>query len=193
MSSPAALIATAEVRAAAKSFAAWKARHVRLCQFPGFTARYHAAAAQRHVTIIWNSGPQRLTAWQQSKERARIIGELLPLVAGATSVGNEPGRRTQRSPDNCYLRDFSQLARMETRTEMGENSRCPARYPGYRECISSRQHRTVFCHWTPMLRFDTYGTSGRMLAAPERANCSGIQSFIGTRTVRSPFFPGWFP
>src|SRR5207248_2078169 len=73
MSSPAALIATAKVRAGSEdAFAAWKARHdAALAKFPGFISS-DIMPPDKHSdmwTIILNfRSTSELTAWQQSKD-----------------------------------------------------------------------------------------------------------------------------
>ena len=153
MSSPAALIATAKVRAGSEdAFAAWKARHdAALAKFPGFISS-DIMPPDKHSdmwTIILNfRSTSELTAWQQSKERAAIIGELLPLVAGG-NFGEVMNREASDSaqPETTVTQVILSQVKpgWKTRTENGarEFKMPKPGIPAIGECISSRQHRTV--------------------------------------------------
>src|SRR6188472_686963 len=87
MSSPAVLIAKPRVRAGKNSeFVAWKARHdTVIAKFPGCVSSdmMPGANGSNEWTIVINfRSADDLTAWQQSRERAQIIGEGIPLFEG---------------------------------------------------------------------------------------------------------------
>ena len=112
MSSPAVLIATAKVRAGSEdAFAEWKARHdTALAKFPGYISS-DIMPPDEHSdmwTIVLNfRSTAELTTWQQSTERAAVIGELLPLVTGGNfgEVMNSETRGRCAPRDNCYASD----------------------------------------------------------------------------------------
>ena len=164
MSSPAALIATAKVRAGSEdAFAAWKARHdAALAKFPGFISS-DIMPPDKHSdmwTIILNfRSTSELTAWQQSKERAAIIGELLPLVAGG-NFGEVMNREASDSaqPETTVTQVI--LSQVKPGMEDAYREWCAriqdaqARYPGYRG-MYLQPPASNGGHWTTMLRFDT--------------------------------------
>jgi antibiotic biosynthesis monooxygenase (ABM) superfamily enzyme len=87
MSSPAVFIATAKVRPGSEGdFTKWKGRHDALVgKFPGYISSDIMPPDQHSdmwtMVLNFNSSAE-LNAWQQSKERAGVMGELLRLVTG---------------------------------------------------------------------------------------------------------------
>src|SRR3954467_5416654 len=87
MSSPAVLIATARIRPGSEDdFAAWKGRHdAAVAAFPGFNSSDILPPGEHDGawTLLLNfDGPDHLTAWQKSPERAALLAELVPLTTG---------------------------------------------------------------------------------------------------------------
>src|SRR5262245_65841763 len=87
MSSPAVFIATAKVRPGSEdAFTAWKGLYdAVVAKFPGYISGDIMPPDQHGDmwTIVLNfKSAEELDAWQQSKERAALITDLLPLVTG---------------------------------------------------------------------------------------------------------------
>src|SRR5580692_11513438 len=85
MSEPAVLIASAKLRPGQdQAFASWQARHNAIIdKFPGFISSDVIPPSQpssNEWTIILNFRSQdELAAWQRSSERAKLVGEAIPL------------------------------------------------------------------------------------------------------------------
>ena len=100
MSSPAVLIATARVRAGKEAeFTAWKARHDTVIgKFPGYVSSDMIPGAngsnEWKIVINFRSADD-LAAWRQSRERAQIVSEGIPLFEGGSfgevAQVSEPG------------------------------------------------------------------------------------------------------
>ena len=90
MSAPAVLIASAKLRPGEdQAFSAWQARHIIvICKFPGFISSDVIPPSQpesNEWTIVLNFRSQdELAAWQRSSERAKIVGEAVPLFEGGS-------------------------------------------------------------------------------------------------------------
>ena len=205
MSSPAVLIATAKVRAGSEdAFAEWKARHdTALAKFPGYISS-DIMPPDEHSdmwTIVLNfrSTPE-LTTWQQSTERAALIGELLPLVTGGDfgQVMN-PETRDAAHPETTVTQVI--LSQVKPGMEDAYREWCAriqeaqARYPGYRG-MYLQPPGSNGSHWTTMLRFDTTEHLEGWLAAPERAKLlHESKAFIEKEELMrlATSFPGWVP
>jgi len=106
MSEPAVLIASAKLRPGQdRAFSAWQAHHNAVIgKFPGFVSSEVMPPSQpggNEWTIVLNFRSQDdLTAWQRSGERAKIVGEAIPLLEpvkeylglGLTGFGLAPHR-----------------------------------------------------------------------------------------------------
>jgi antibiotic biosynthesis monooxygenase (ABM) superfamily enzyme len=205
MSSPAVLIATAKVRAGSEdAFAEWKARHdTALAKFPGYISS-DIMPPDEHSdmwTIVLNfRSTAELTTWQQSTERAALIGELLPLVTGGDfgEVMN-PETRDAAHPETTVTQVI--LSQVKPGMEDAYREWCAriqeaqARYPGYRG-MYLQPPGSNGSHWTTMLRFDTTEHLEGWLAAPERAKLlHESKAFIENEELMrlATSFPGWVP
>ena len=109
MSAPAVLIASAKLRPGEdQAFSAWQARHnIVIGKFPGFISSDVIPPSRpesNEWTIVLNFRSQdELTAWQRSSERAKIVGEAVPLfeggrlgeVAQSDRPGEPPGSQAE--------------------------------------------------------------------------------------------------
>jgi uncharacterized protein len=205
MSSPAVVIATAKVRPGSEdAFAAWKGRHdAVLATFPGFiSSDIMPPDGHSEVwTMVLNfKSAADAHAWQQSNERAILVGELLPLVAGGdlgevmkkeTPDAVQPGTNvtqvilSQVKPgmENVY-REWS--ARIQ---------RAQSQYSGYRG-MYLQPPASDGGDWTTLLRFDTTEHLEAWLAAPERTKLlQESKAFIEKEDLMrlATSFPGWVP
>jgi hypothetical protein len=133
MSSPAVFIATAKVRPGSEvDFTAWKGRHdALLAKFPGYISSDIMPPDQHSdmwtMVLNFNSSAE-LNAWQQSKERAGVMSELLPLVTGG-NIGEE-------APDSA------QPATNVTQVILSQVNRPNRSIQAIGECIYSRRRST---------------------------------------------------
>jgi hypothetical protein len=205
MSSPAVLIATAKVRPGSEdAFAAWKGRHdAVLAKFPGFISS-DIMPPDGHSdmwTIVLNfKSDAEAHSWQQSKERATLIGELLPLVTGG-DLGEVMQKET---PDAAQPgTNVTQVILSQVRPGMEDAyrewaariQRAQSQYPGYRG-MYLQPPASDGGHWTTLLRFDTTEHLEAWLAAPERAKLlQESKAFIEKEELMrlATSFPGWVP
>jgi antibiotic biosynthesis monooxygenase (ABM) superfamily enzyme len=205
MSSPTVFIATAKVRSGSEdAFAAWKGRHdAAVAKFPGYISS-DIMPPDEHSdmwTIVLNfKSAVDLDAWQQSKERADLIGELLPLVTG----GNLGEVVKKEAPDSAEPRtNVTQVILSQIKPGMEDVYRewsariqqAQSQYPGYRG-MYLQPPASNGRHWTTLLRFDTTEHLERWLAAPERAKLlQEAKAFIENEELMrlATSFPGWVP
>lgn len=204
MSDPAVLIATARVRNGKDAeFAAWKARHDTVIgKFPGYVSSdmMPGANGSNEWTIVINfRSPADLAAWQQSRERAQIIGEGIPLFEGGNfgevaQVGEAPVQpagdvtevifsRIQPGMEDAY-REWV------TRIEAAQ-----ARYPGYRGMFLQPPDEKGGM-WTTIIRFKSAPQLEAWMNAPERKSLlQESKAFIEHEqlTRLATAFPGWVP
>jgi antibiotic biosynthesis monooxygenase (ABM) superfamily enzyme len=205
MSSPAVLIATAKVRFGSEdAFAAWKGRHdAVIAKFPGYISSDIMPPDQHSDvwTIVLNfKSATELNAWQQSKERAGLIGELLPLVTGG-DLGEVMKKET---PDLAQPgTNVTQVILSQVKPGMEDAYRewaariqqAQSQYPGYRG-MYLQPPASNDGHWTTLLRFDTTEHLEGWLAAPERAKLlQESKAFIEKEELMrlATSFPGWVP
>lgn len=205
MSSPAVFIATAKVRPGCESaFAAWKGRHDEVvAKFPGFISS-DVMPPDEHSdmwTIVLNfKSSAELNEWQQSKERAALTGELLPLVNG----GNLGEAMKKEAPDSKQpATNVTQVILSQVKPGMEDAyqewstriQQAQSQYPGYRGTYVQPPTASDG-HWTTLLRFDTTEHLERWLAAPERAKLlQESKTFIANEELMrlATAFPGWVP
>jgi uncharacterized protein len=205
MSSPAVFIATAKVRPGSEGdFTKWKGRHDALVgKFPGYISSDIMPPDQHSdmwtMVLNFNSSAE-LNAWQQSKERAGVMGELLRLVTG----GNIGEVMKKESADSAQpATNVTQVILSQVKPGMEDVYRAWAariqqaqsQYPGYRGMYL--QPPTFHGgHWTTLLRFDTTEHLEAWLAAPERAKLlQEAEEFIENEELMrlATSFPGWVP
>ena len=205
MSSPAVLIATAKIRSGSEAaFAAWKGRHdAVIAKFPGYISS-DIMPPDEHSdmwTVILNfkSDPE-LRTWQQSKERAALVGELLPLVTGGdfgevmkkeTAEAGQPGT----SVTQVILSQVRPGMEDAYREWSARIQQAQSQYPGYRG-MYLQPPASDGGHWTTLLRFDTTEHLEGWLVAPERAKLlEESKAFIEKEELMrlATSFPGWVP
>lgn len=206
MSAPSVLIATLKVRRGQEdAFSAWKVQHdMAVARFPGYIScdvLPPIKAEDNEWTILLNFRSQELlVAWQQSGERARLIGDVLPLLEGGNlgeimpqdSSAEQPGMTVTQVIISKIKPGMDDIYRAwAVRIQQAQ-----AKYPGYRGTYLQPPTEEKSGHWTTMLRYDTQEHLEAWLAAPERAELlretgAFIESEELLRLATS--FPGWVP
>lgn len=205
MSSPAVLIATAKVRPGSEdAFAAWKGQHdAVIAKFPGYISSDIMPPDEHSEmwTMVLNfKSATQLNAWQQSSERAALIGELLPLVIGGDFgeiMKNEISDAAQPGTNVTQVILSQVKPGMEDayREWTARIQHAQSQYPGYRG-MYLQPPASIGGHWTTLLRFDTTEHLEGWLAAPERAKLlEESQTFIEKEELMrlATSFPGWVP
>lgn len=205
MSSPAVFIATAKVRTGSEdAFTAWKGRYdTAVAKFPGYISS-DIVPPDEHSdmwTMVLNfSSSAELNAWQQSKERAAVMGELMPMMTG----GNIGEVMKKETPDSGQpVTNVTQVILSQVKPGMEDTYRAWAariqqaqsRYPGYRG-MYLQPPAFNGSHWTTLLRFDTTEHLEAWLAAPERTKLlQESKAFIENEELMrlATSFPGWVP
>ncbi|MEO8205261.1 MAG: antibiotic biosynthesis monooxygenase [Chthoniobacterales bacterium] len=205
MSEPAILIATAKVRPGCEdAFATWKGRHDEvLAKFPGYLSS-DIMPPDEHTdmwTILLNfKTHDDLTTWQTSKERADIVAELLPLVAG----GNLGQAMQKEMPAEAQEgTNVTQIIVSKVKSGKADDYRkwaarmqlAQSKYPGYKGMYLQPPAEGE-SNWTTLMRFDTSEHLEGWLAAPERAALlKESKAFIEHEELMrlATSFPGWVP
>lgn len=205
MSLPVALIATAKVRPdAAQEFAAWKARHdMVIGKFPGFLSSdiippTHAGSTEWTIILNFRSREDVLR-WQQSKERAAIIAEGVPLFEGG-NIGevvqiDEGGERPETNVTEVIFSKIRPGMEDAYREWAVRIQIAQARCPGYQGMFLQPPDEAGGM-WTTIIRFDSATHLEAWMNAPERRELlHEAKAFIEheqlTRLATS--FPGWVP
>jgi antibiotic biosynthesis monooxygenase (ABM) superfamily enzyme len=205
MSANAVLIATAKVRADKDAeFVEWKARHDQIVgKFPGFVSSDMmptGGRGDREWTIILTFRTREdAMNWQQSKERAGIVGEGLALFDGG-SIGEVGSIEESREAAGVDVTEviFSKIrAGMEDRYRewSARIQAAQAKYPGYKGMFLQPPD-VAGGMWTTIIRFDSAAHLEGWMNAPERKELlRESKEFIEqeqlTRLATS--FPGWVP
>jgi antibiotic biosynthesis monooxygenase (ABM) superfamily enzyme len=205
MSAPAVLIASAKLRPGeGLAFHAWQARHnAVLGKFPGFIGSDVIPPAQpesNEWTIVLNFRSQdELTAWQRSTQRAKILGEAVPLFEGGTlgevAQSDRPGEQPGPNVTEVILSKIKPGMDDTYREWAVRIQAAQANYPGYRGMyLQPPAEKDGF--WTTIIRYDTTEQLEAWMSAPERAELlRESRVFIEheqlTRLATS--FPGWVP
>jgi len=205
MSSPAVLIATAKVRPGSEdAFAAWKGRHdAAIAKFPGYISSDIMPPGEHSdmwIMVLNFKSATELHTWQQSKERAALIGELLPLVTGG-DLGEIMKKETPEAAQPGT--NITQVILSQVKPGMEEAYRewsariqqAQSQYSGYRG-MYLQPPASNEGHWTTLLRFDTTEHLEAWLAAPERAKLlQEAKAFIENEELMrlATSFPGWVP
>jgi antibiotic biosynthesis monooxygenase (ABM) superfamily enzyme len=205
MSAPAVLIATAKIRRGEdQAFAAWQARHNTVIgKFPGFISSDVIPPSQpenNEWTIVLNFRSQdELTAWQRSSERARIVGEAIPLFEGG-SLGEvaQPDRPGEQPGSNVTEVILSKIkpGMDDTYREWAVRIQAAqAKYAGYRGMyLQPPAERDGL--WTTIIRYDTAEHLEAWMQASERAELlQESKAFIEQEQLMrlATSFPGWVP
>jgi antibiotic biosynthesis monooxygenase (ABM) superfamily enzyme len=205
MSTPAVLMATAKIRPGSEdAFATWRTRHdAAVAKFPGFRSSdvMPPGDGDGTWTFVLNFDSQdHLAAWQQSTERAAIVGELVPLTVG----GNFGEVMPSASPDAAAAGTaVTQIIFSRIKPGMEENyrnwatriQRAEERFAGYRGTYF-QPPGAGGTQWITMVRFDSAEHLNAWIAAPERAALieearAYVESDELVRLATS--FPGWVP
>ena len=205
MSEPAVLIASAKLRPGEdRAFSAWQVRHNAVIgKFPGFISSDVMPPSQpesNEWTIVLNFRSQDdLTAWQRSGERAKIVGEAIPLLEGG-SLGEvaRPDQGGEPPGTNVTEVIFSKI-----RPGMDDTYRewavriqvAQAKYPGYRGMYLQPPAEKEGL-WTTIMRFDTAEQLEDWMRAPERKELlAESKAFIDQEHLMrlATSFPGWVP
>jgi len=208
MSQHAALIATAIVRPGnEEAFSLWKGKHdAAIATFAGFISSDMVPPRTGHPeepwTILLNfESEEDVKKWQESPERGRILGELVPLLVGGNfgetvKVGGSaeaPGAEVTevifskvRPGKADVYREWA--ARIQA---------AQAKYPGYRGMyLQPPPHGKEDGHWTSILRFDSAAHLEAWMNAPERKKLlAETKGFIESEELMhlATAFPGWVP
>ena len=205
MSAPAVLIASAKLRPGeGQAFDAWQARHNTVIgKFPGFISSDVIPPSQpesNEWTIVLNFRSQdELTAWQRSSQRAKIVGEAVPLFEGG-SLGEvaQPDRPGEQPGSNVTEVILSKIkpGMDDTYREWAVRIQAAqAKYPGYRGMYLQPPTEKDGL-WTTIIRYDTDGAPRSLDEAPERAELlTESQVFIEHEQLMrlATSFPGWVP
>jgi uncharacterized protein len=205
MSTPAVLIAKAKVRPGTDAeFAAWKARHDTVIgKFPGFGSSDMIPPTQpdsNEWTIVLNfRSREDVRVWQQSKERAAIIAEGIPLFEGG-KIGEvvQTGEGGERPDSNVTEVIFSKIksGMEDTYREWAVHIQAAqAKYPGYRGMFLQPPEEPGGL-WTTIIRFDSASHLEAWMNAPERKELlQESKAFIEHEqlTRLATAFPGWVP
>jgi antibiotic biosynthesis monooxygenase (ABM) superfamily enzyme len=205
MSANAVLIATAKVRADKDGdFVAWKARHdLVVGKSPGFVSSDMIPSGgpeDREWTIILTFRSKDDAArWQESKARADIVGEGLPLFDGG-SIGEVGAIGEGREAPDTNVTEviFSKIRPgMEDRYRewSARIQAAQAKHPGYKGMFLQPPD-VAGGMWTTIIRFDSAAHLEGWMNAPERRELlRESKAFIEheqlTRLATS--FPGWVP
>lgn len=208
MSESAALIATARVRPGKEeAFSVWQAKHdTAISAFPGYISSDMVPPASGKAgdawTIILNFDTEaELKRWQESPERGKILGELIPLLEGGnfgeTVKIGESGETPNAEVTEVIFSKVMPGKADQYREWAGRIQAAQARYPGYRGMyLQPPPHGTDGGHWTSILRFDSAAHLEGWMNAPERkALLAETKEFIeGEELMRlATAFPGWVP
>jgi antibiotic biosynthesis monooxygenase (ABM) superfamily enzyme len=204
MSSPAVLIATARVRAGKEAeFTAWKARHDTVIgKFPGYVSSDMIPGAngsnERKIVINFRSADD-LAAWQQSRERAQIVSEGIPLFEGGSfgevAQVSEPGAQPTGDVTEVIFSRITPGMEDAYREWTTRIEAAQARYPGYRGMfVQPPQEKGGM--WTTIIRFKSAPQLEAWMNASERKSLlQESKAFIEHEqlTRLATAFPGWVP
>jgi uncharacterized protein len=205
MNAPAVLIATAKIRRGEdQAFAAWQARHNTVIgKFPGFISSDVIPPSQpenNEWTIVLNFRSQdELTAWQRSSERAKIVGEAVPLFEGGNlgevAQPDRPGEQPGSNVTEVILSKIK-LGMDDTYREWAVRIQAAqAKYAGYRGMYLQPPAEKDGL-WTTIIRYDTAEHLEAWMEAPERAELlQESKAFIEQEQLMrlATSFPGWVP
>ena len=205
MSEPAVLIASAKLRPGQdQAFESWQARHNAIIdKFPGFISSDvmpPSQAGSNEWTIVLNFRSQDdLSAWQRSGERAKIVGEAIPLLEGG-SLGEvaKPDQGGEPPGTNVTEVIFSKIrpGKDDIYREWAVRIQAAqAKYPGYRGMYLQPPAEKEGL-WTTIIRFDTAEQLEAWMRAPEREELlAESKAFIDHEHLMrlATSFPGWVP
>jgi len=205
--SQAVLIATARVRPGSEAaFSLWQSRHdSAISQFPGFLSSDMVppagADAENPWTIVLNFETEEcLKCWQQSPERGRILGEVIPLLEGGTFgesiTTNESGAAPTAEVTEVIFSKVRPGKADQYREWAGRIRAAQGKYPGYRGMFLQPPKGNENGHWTTILRFDTAEHLEAWMNAPERKTLlAETKAFIESEELvrLATSFPGWVP
>jgi uncharacterized protein len=205
MSAPAALIASAKLRAGQdQAFAAWQARHNAIIdKFAGFIGSDVIPPSQsggNEWTIILNfRSEQELAAWQRSSERAKLVGEVTPLLEGGTLGEAARLDRPGETPGSNVTEVIFSRIKPDMETTYREWAvriqAAQAKYAGY-QGMYLQPPADKDGLWTTIIRFDTTNHLEAWMESPERAQLlHESKAFIDHEQLLhlATAFPGWVP
>lgn len=207
MSHPAALIATARVRAGSETaFSVWQAKHDSvISRFPGFISSDMVPPPTGKPgeawTIILNfETDSDLENWRQSKERGAILGEVIPLLEGGnfgeTVRTGDGGEIPNAEVTEVIFSKVLPGKADQYREWAGRIQAEQAKYPGYRGMYLQPPKGGDGGHWTSILRFDSAEHLEAWMNAPERkVLIAETKEFIESEELMrlQTSFPGWVP
>jgi antibiotic biosynthesis monooxygenase (ABM) superfamily enzyme len=205
MSQPAVLIDSAKLRPGQdQAFASWQARHNAIIdKFPGFISSDVIPPSQpssNEWTIILNFRSQdELAAWQGSSERAKLVGDAIPLLEGG-SLGevarlDRPGEPPGPNVTEVIFSKIKPGMDATYREWAVRIQAAQAKYTGYRG-MYLQPPAEKDGPWTTIIRFDTTEHLEAWMEAPERAELLGeSKAFIEHEQLMrlATSFPGWVP
>ena len=204
---PAVLISTARVHPGCEEvFAAWQARHsAAISKFPGFISTDIVPPPSGRSEIPWTiivnfDSETSLTAWKQSPERGKILGEVVPLVDGGNFGETVSTDGTGAIPGT----EVTEVIFSKVRPGMADRYRewaariqaAQAKYSGYRGMYLQPPANGGDGHWTSILRYDSADHLEAWMNASERkALLSETREFIESEELMrlATAFPGWVP
>jgi uncharacterized protein len=205
MSAPAVLIASAKLRPGQdEAFAAWQAQHnATIDRFAGFISSDVIPPSQpgsNEWTIILNfRSEEELATWQRSSERAKLVGEITPLLEGG-SIGeaarlDRPGERPGANVTEVIFSKIKPGMGSRYREWAVRIQAAQAKYAGYQGMYLQPPTEKEGV-WTTIIRFDTAEHLQAWMEAPERADLLGeSKAFIEREQLMrlATSFPGWVP
>jgi uncharacterized protein len=205
MSAPAVLIASAKLRSGEdQAFAAWQARHnIVIGKFPGFISSDVIPPSRpesNEWTIVLNFRSQdELSAWQRSSERAKIVGEAVPLFEGGSlsqvAQADRPGEPPGSNVTEVIISKIKPGMDDTYREWAVRIQAAQGKYPGYRGMYLQPPAEKDGL-WTTIMRFDTAEHLEAWMEAPERAELlAESKAFIDHEQLMrlATSFPGWVP
>lgn len=205
MNTPAVLVATVRVRPDAdKAFSDWKAGHDKtIGKSPGFLGSDiipPTNPGSREWTILLNfRSREDLVTWQNSKERADLLADGLPLFEGGSYQEIEragvPAEQVQGSVTEVIFSKIKGGREDDYREWSARMQAEQAKYPGYRGMFLQPPDQAGGL-WTTIIRFDTAAELEKWMNAPERAAMlRESKAFIEHEqlTHLATSFPGWVP
>ncbi len=208
MSGQAVLIATARVRPGSEdAFSAWQARHAAVISgFSGFISSDMIPPSDGKPgdqwTLIMNfESEETLAAWQESAERGRSVGEVVPLLEegdfGETIKINGSGEAPGANVTEVIFSKIRSGMTDQYRAWVERIQQAQAKYPGYRGMYLQPPPRgTENGHWTTILRYDTAGHLEAWMDSRERkALIAESKAFVESEELMrlATAFPGWVP
>lgn len=205
MSAPAVLIASARLRAGQEpAFTAWQARHNAIIhKFPGFISSDVIPPSQptsNEWTIVLNfRSEDELKSWQRSTDRAKLVGEVAPLLEGGnlgeTTTLDRPGEAPGSNVTEVIFSKIKPGMDATYREWATRIQAAQAEHAGY-QGMYLQPPSEKDGHWTTIIRFDNTEHLEAWMESTERAELlTESKAFIDREQLMrlATSFPGWVP